>query len=637
MCGVFGWIKFRKDFTDGERASALAALRSLSHRGPDAEGHVADARLFVGHRRLSIIDLSDAANQPFAESDSRALLSFNGEIYNFVELRSDLEARGARFRTHSDTEVLYWSLRQDGEAALERLDGMFAGAWHDRDAGEHLIFRDPMGQKPLYYHLYDDGLIYASELRALLTIDGFRWQIDRSTFRRYLANGYYAWNTTPIVGVRKLLPGSLVHIRGNNVEERVWWRSIPGEDVLDIGPEEAVTETLRLLGESCRMTLRSDVPVGVFLSGGIDSSLIYKLCAAAGSGTSAFTVTMSEPDYDEGAKAREVVAAVDAGRNGAHREFHFDPATLHHAMQDVFARIDEPHGDPGFINAYAISRAARSEISVAIAGDGADELYCGYLPFKAVAPGQAMQLVPSPVIKAMWLAARTLPDSDGYLGLQFKALSFLNGVGAPPLQRFNLWLSTLEQDELAVLTGVKRRSSERDFFDFPDCLNEALGSLSALDQMSYCYQKVFLPEFVCHHTDRAAMLNSLEVRAPFLSTALIRFANRLPASIRMRNGVLKWPLRAALKRLGFSDALSGQKKQGFTLPLARWQRRELSSNTRALRAIPEVAEGLLDLTVLDRILDDHLSGRRNLYRIVHCLEVFRAWRSHYPAPRISRD
>ncbi len=464
-----------------------------------------DERLFVGHRRLSILDLSEAANQPFRAAGSQALLSFNGEIYNFLELRPELAKRGVRFSTHSDTEVLYWALRLWGEDALIRFDGMFAGVWHDRDRDKHILFRDALGQKPLYYYCYDDGLIYASELRALLAIDGFRWRIDRDHFRRFLANGYYAWTTTPITGVRKLLPGSLLRVRGAQVEEKRWWHSAPGIDTLDIGPEEVVTETLRLLERSCRMTLRSDVPLGVFLSGGIDSSLIYRLCVAMDISPRSFTVTMSERDYDEGGKARDAVATSDAGGSNRHHEFHFDPPALQEAMSKVFAVIDEPHGDPGFINAYAISRAARSDITVALSGDGADELFCGYLPFKAVVAARALSGLSKPFIEGMRALARALPGSDRYLGLQFKALSFLNGLGAPPMERFNLWLSTLEHEEFLALTGAagQRGFAPEDadgFFAFPKEVADFLRMLSSArpDELllpTYLPTRIRLPSY----------------------------------------------------------------------------------------------------------------------------------------------
>ncbi len=625
MCGIFGWISFGEDLRAGQRASARVALRSLEHRGPDAEGTAELPGLFVGHRRLSIIDLSDAANQPFRSPESSALLTYNGEVYNYIELRPELEKLGVQFRTHSDTEVVYWALRHWGAGALARFDGMFAGAWHDPAADEHLIFRDAMGQKPLYYYLYDGGLIYASELRALLALEGFNWKIDRDNFRQFLSHAYYPWDTTPIQGIRKLLPGSLLRISRGKTEEHRWWQSTPGQDVFDITPDEAVDECVALLTDSCRKTLRSDVPVGVFLSGGIDSTLVYKLCAAEGRDPSAFTVTMSEPDYDEGAKAREVVSVT--GSQGHHREFDFNPVLLRQAMTDVFAKMDEPHGDPGYINAFAISKAARPDVTVAIAGDGADELFCGYLPFKAAQFAGFAEAFPDIFARGARKFAHMLPGSDGYVGLQFKLLSFLNGLGKPPLERFNLWLSTLDQSEFAALTGL---NDGAEVFSFPPSLEAALADMNPLDQMSYCYQQIFLPEFVCHHTDRAAMLNGLEVRAPFLSTSLIRFANRLPSSIRMRDGVLKWPLRSALAKLGFSKSLVRQKKQGFTLPLARWQRRELAAGTRALCRMAESGEGLLDRVTLNRIVDSHLSGRRNLYRVIHCLEVFQAWRQRYP-------
>jgi asparagine synthase (glutamine-hydrolysing) len=637
MCGIFGWIKFRGRFGRDEVDNARAATSMLAHRGPNAEGFWHDGRLFLGHRRLSIIDLSDSANQPFRCADSNALLSFNGEIYNFVELRSQFDNTVPSFVTQSDTEVLYRALQAWGPAALHRFDGMFAGAYHDTDADQHLLFRDALGQKPLYYYEYPDGLIYASELRPILSLNGFSWKIDTPSFYRFLSNGYYGWDTSPIVGIKKLPPGHYLKIEKSQTNLVRWWHSVPGADPLQIDPDQAVETTAQLLDDACRKVLRSDVPVGVFLSGGIDSSLVLAHCRAFDPTLRSYSVGMPERDYDESEKARSVAKLVGSS---SHHELHIGAAELRECLEVVLQKMDEPHGDPGFINMFALSRVAKPEITVALAGDGADELFCGYLPFKALGGVPLMNALPG--FSATWMRriAEFLPSSDTYLGFKFKALSWLNGFPADASKRANLWLSTLPAEALSRLMACNghtdlSRNGRGGFFDFPGEVYDATASLSHSDQLSYFYQQVFLPEFVCHHTDRAAMMNGMEVRAPFLSPALIAFANRLPAAIRLRDGVTKWPLRRMLAQRGFPEEIVRQRKQGFTLPLARWQRQDLRDDVLALRDRPDALDGVIAVDSLRGLIDDHLEGRNNNYRLIHCLMVFNAWRLRYPALEFS--
>src|ERR1700712_3119275 len=313
MCGVFGWFSFDRALSDGEIAAATAATASLAHRGPDNQGVWRSPNVFLGHRRLTIIDLSDAANQPF-EYDGGVLI-FNGEIYNYPELRATLEGFGHRFRTSSDTEVLAAAIRQWDTGAFERLDGMFAGAWHDPKRGRSIIFRDALGQKPLYWHGSPKGVMFASELRALISIPGMNWRLDRAAFQRYVANAYYGWTETPIESIRKLQPGCLALVECGEVKIQRYWNSTPGEQPAFSGKSEALDTLEQLLRVSCARTLRSDVPYGVFLSGGIDSALVLDFCKEANPDVHAYSVAMAEPDFDESAKATAVARHLNISKH----------------------------------------------------------------------------------------------------------------------------------------------------------------------------------------------------------------------------------------------------------------------------------------------------------------------------------
>ncbi|MAE65746.1 MAG: hypothetical protein CMJ18_15870 [Phycisphaeraceae bacterium] len=257
MCGIFGWIKHREPLTPAEITAAQRATRTLAHRGPDHHGSWHDRSVFMGHRRLSILDHGAQSNQPFHDREERFVLSFNGEIYNYRELAATLRRRGHDFETQSDTEVLLTALTDRGMGALQDLDGMFAGALHDRHSGRHWLFRDPLGQKPLYYYACPDGVVYASELRALLSLDAFTWHLDRDRLLRFLSAGYYAGDATPLRGVNKLLPGCVLEIDRGVATLQRWWNSRPGDERLDLDEATARGQVRDLVRDSCRMSLRA--------------------------------------------------------------------------------------------------------------------------------------------------------------------------------------------------------------------------------------------------------------------------------------------------------------------------------------------------------------------------------------------
>ena len=632
MCGIFGWIKFTKSLTDYELKSCRSATTSLVHRGPDAEGEWFNNNIFMGHRRLSIIDLSNDATQPYQSKDGRYLISFNGEIYNYIELRNQLEKEGIQFYSQSDTEVLINSLIFWGIDGLNKLDGMFAGAFHDRLTGKHIIFRDPLGQKPLYVYEYEEGVIYSSELRALLELDNFSWKIDRDSFRQFLLSSYYPWNMSPIKGIEKLLPGSLWTIDNNYISKSRWWDSIPGEKNLDIGMNEAVTKFEKLLDRSCELSLRSDVPVGVFLSGGIDSSLLLSSCHKVSNNIKTFSVSMSEIDYDESSKAEFVSKLVGA----EHKFITLDQNSLLDNFTELMNKFDEPHGDPGFVNSYFLTKNTKNDITVAVGGDGADELFCGYIPFKALLGESIIEKIPREFILAMKKIAQTLPSSDKYLSFQFKSIAYLQAFLGVKENRHGLWLSTLSPNEISSLLPLANKDifdplSPNGAFNVGGHLLNSLTGKTSIQKLLYYYQKIFLPEFVCHHTDRASMLNNMEVRSPFLSIPLIEFSNQLPDKLKMQGTELKLLLRKTLANRGFPKSITNQQKQGFTFPIARWMKGQLREMVINLNTdIESLTDGEVSSCQLKIIIDQHLSGKRNNYRIIYNLMVFSYWRKRYP-------
>ena len=632
MCGVFGWFSFERSLCDGEIAAATAATASLAHRGPDNQGVWRSPNVFLGHRRLTIIDLSDAANQPFEYAGG--MLVFNGEIYNYIELRETLEGFGHVFRTSSDTEVLAAAILQWDIGAFQRLDGMFAGAWHEPKRGRSIIFRDAMGQKPLYWHSSAKGVLFASEIRALLSIPGMNWRLDRMAFQRFVANAYYGWTETPVESIRKLPPGCVIIVENGRVKVERYWESTPGEQPPDLSSKSGALDNLEhLLRISCARALRSDVPYGVFLSGGIDSALVLDFCKEANPDVRAYSVAMADPDFDESAKAVAVARHLNIAD---HDMFTLGEADIVECYRKVAQLADEPHGDPGIINSYFLSRSVRQRITVGIAGDGGDELFAGYAPFRAVAISRWLKHAPAFAIDALKAAAALLPNSDGYLGLKFKVTALLQGFPSSDAMRLPCWLACEAPDQLQdVFTDVIRpvpgyAAAEALFSIYAEVLNRT-ASRSDVQQCLQFYQQVFLPEFVCMHTDRAAMLQSLEVRSPMLSPDLIKFANRLPDRYKIQGGTLKWLLRELASRRGHPERIVRQSKQGFTFPLARWMKGSLRNTVEDLLFDPAWSDDdLVRPEQLRRRFDRHMDGTENNYRLLHNLAVFRAWRRSFP-------
>ncbi len=632
MCGLFGWLKFNDELTEDNIRQAQRATSSLLHRGPDDDGEWYSTRVFMGHQRLKILDLSQKAAQPFHSNDGRYVLTYNGEIYNYIEIRNELQSEGVHFRTSSDTEVFLAAFITWGSEAFSKFEGMFAAAIHDTRNDTHYLVRDHLGQKPLYYYANEKNVVYASELRAFLEINYFNWKIDQDNFFRFLMNSYYIWDNTPLKDVKKLLPGCFLKIKENRVELIRYWDSIPGTQILDLGMDEAVDQINQLFDRACRICVRSDVPYGVLLSGGIDSSLALRTCLKSNSDVKAFSVAVEAEGYDESNKAREVCRYLTVKQ---HQVYSLNQEIIRKVFREFLDHLDEPHGDPGFVNMLFLAQSCRKEITVGISGDGGDELFAGYAPFAGLKYVPWVKQLPEWGISlASTLAKNVLKGADGYMSLQFKTLAFLQGFPSTNIMRYPLWLGTLPHKEIAKLSLF--RSDE--FFDpsgqpgtLFDCFANVMEDMEAKSlqqQLLYFYQKFFLPEFVSLHTDRSSMQSSLEVRSPFLMPSIIEFANRLPDKLKSEGNILKRLLKQVMADCGFPSQILNQKKQGFTFPLSGWLKIELRPWMEGLEN-NEALDGLVNPNGVKALIQEHFQGRRDNSRILFNLITFAAWRSNF--------
>jgi len=568
MCGIAGFVG------PGDRADIARMTGALAHRGPDGEGFFSDESraLFLGHRRLAVIDVEGGA-QPMWTADGALGVIFNGEIYNFVELRAELELRGRRFATdHSDTEVLLHGYAEWGEDLPLRLNGMFAFCIYDRVRGRLFIARDRFGEKPLYYAQQNGLFAFASELSAIARHSRFSARLDVRSLQKLMAHGFLPAPNAIFRDCRKLPGGSTLtlDLASGAIAVKPYWRfTLETDDSWLHRREEDLVEELRaLVFRAVERRLAADVPLGFFLSGGIDSSAV--LAAAARVRDPAelqtFTIGFTEASYDESDHARSVAAAI--GAQNVVRKLDLDAARG--MALPVLARLDEPMGDASILPTYLVGALARERVTVALSGDGGDELFAGYDPFQALAPAQIYrELVPPPI---HWLARRAMaaaPISTRNMSLDFKLRRTLAGLSWPPELWNPVWLGPLDPGDIGA--------AFEDPLDPEDLYSEALTEwrrdpkASLVDRTLGFYTSFYLPDGILQKVDRATMMSSLESRAAFLDNDLAAFCQRLPHQWKFRNGQKKYLLRKAMEGL-VPDAIVRRPKKGFGIPTASWLR-----------------------------------------------------------------
>jgi asparagine synthase (glutamine-hydrolysing) len=610
-----------------DRDALLAMTAALRHRGPDDDGFYVEqgedgTGVGLGFRRLSIIDL-ETGDQPIANEDGSVQIVFNGEIYNFPELRRELQSRGHRFATAADTEVIVHLYEEEGPRCVGRLNGMFAFALWDAKARELLLARDRFGKKPLYYAEVDGGLLFASELKALLPHPRCPRELDLDAFSRYLALEYVPTPFSIFAGVSKLPGGHLLRWRrGSTSIERYWDVPFHG-DIEPVDEDQYAEELTGLLRAAVKRRLISDVPLGAFLSGGIDSSSVVALMASElpSRDIKTFSIGFEDQSFDESAHARRV--ADHFGTD--HHEDVFTARTMLDLLPTVADFLDEPFADASILPTYLLSRFTRDSVTVALGGDGSDELFAGYPTFPAErvarfyrVPRLLHENVIVPVVER-------LPVSTRNFSLDFKAKRFLRGARLPAEVRHPVWLGSFTPDELGSLLA----GAPSDPYEEQRLAYAAAPTADPLERLIYLYAKTYLQDDILVKVDRASMACSLEVRAPFLDPELVSFLGRVPPRLKLRRLQTKRLLKTAMGSL-LPRGIADRPKKGFGIPIAEWFKGPLRealldelSPDRLRR------QGLVNAREVERLLSEHLSGAADHRKQLWTLFVFQLWRDRW--------
>ncbi len=616
MCGVCGRVN-RDPARLVQPAEIRGMAEALRHRGPDDEGFYVRGNVGLGMRRLSILDVA-GGQQPIANETRDIWIVFNGEIYNFPELRRELEGRGHTFRTRSDTEVIVHLYEEQGPSCVRALRGMFAFALWDQRQGRLVLARDRVGKKPLLYAVQNGDLVFASELKAFLTVPDLAPALDLESLDEYLAFGYIPHPHTIFRGIAKLPPGHLLIWQGDDLRLERYW-SLAFAPKLEISAAQAAEEAEQRLAEAVRIRLMSEVPLGALLSGGVDSSLVVALMAESSADpVRTFSIGFEGDPADELPFARQV-----ATRFGArHTEY-----TVRPALRDVLPRLawtyDEPFADSSALPSYYVCQIARQAVTVALNGDGGDENFAGYTRYRRAASAGAharahaglvhghFTLAPAPAWRrrAQRALRRLLvPDAEGAV-----APDYFDGA-----ERWSLYSPSMR-----AALAARRSLSVLEAWDETASLPHPLDRMLAMDSTWY------LPDDLLYKMDMASMAHSLEARSPFLDHRLLEFSASLPAAVRCPGGELKGLLkRVAARRLG--EAFVQRPKRGFAPPLAKWLREDLRDLVGdLLLGAGRLTAEYLDSGAIERTWREHATGARNHARRLWSLLMLELWfRTH---------
>jgi asparagine synthase (glutamine-hydrolysing) len=642
MCGIAGFLDPKRRSGDDElRALAAGMAGALSHRGPDDQGVWADADTGVAlaHARLSVIDLSPAGAQPMLSASGRFAFSYNGEIYNAGELRAELERKGHAFRGHSDTEVIVEGFAEWGvRATVERLVGMFAFAVFDRSARTLTLGRDRLGIKPVYWGRANGRIVFASELKALAKLPDWAPEIDRQALAAYLCTGYVPAPASIYQGIEKLEPGMLLEINGNGETcGQAYWSLLDVADrgqavPLDVSEGEARDRLEALLTDAVTRRMAADVPLGAFLSGGVDSSTVTALMQANSSRpVRSFTIGFNEPGYNEAAHAKAVAAHLGTD----HTELYVTAEQARAVVPRLPKIYDEPFADSSQIPTFLISEMTREHVTVALSGDGGDELFAGYNRYgQGLRVARALRLLPRPVTTGLARLLSAVPPSSWDRmfdvvpsGLRPRQpgekLQKLAGVLGNDAAGYYRALIAQWAGAWSLVKGVSAPAQAA----FSEDVRRRFGD--ELSWMQYADSVTYLPDDILTKVDRASMAISLEARVPLLDHRVVEFAWQLPAHLKIRGGQGKWLLRQVLHKY-VPKQLVERPKMGFGVPIDAWLKGPLKAWAADLLDPAVMTRvGLLDPQPIQEKWAEHQSGKHNWQHFLWNVLMFEAWRREY--------
>jgi asparagine synthase (glutamine-hydrolysing) len=641
MCGIVGYLNLNGAPLDPSHRTIDSMCRVIEHRGPDEKGMTVTGPVALGMTRLSIIDLA-TGQQPILNEDKTIWIVFNGEIYNFQELQPQLRKKGHKLATNSDTEVIVHLYEEYGVDCLQYLEGMFAFALWDQNKQRLFLARDRMGEKPLHWAIFDGQFVFGSEIKGLLDHPAAKRELNPVALRQYLALEYVPAPETMFQGIHKLKPAHYMIVENGQVSIKNYWR--PEIAPSPIGEDEAVERFLHLLHRTVKLTMISDVPLGVFLSGGIDSSGVAAVAAQhSPQPLKTFSIGFADPSYDETQYARMVANHIGAD----HSVVEFSPHLALSTMEELLNYIDEPLADASILPTFFLSKMTKRNVTVALSGDGGDELFGGYPTYQAHQLAAVWMKLPqflrhgvlNPLINS-------LPVSLNNLSFDFKARRFISAAEETPFVRHLRWMGSIPLhqhryllhqeiiESAAQISGQNdgdtaystelnrpeelRMLSHLDYFANPSNQDVA-DAMMRLDLSSY------LPEDLLVKSDRASMAASLEVRIPFLSYPMVEFALSLPSSLKVRGSLTKYLPKKALAPLLPAKILQRQKK-GFGIPVAKW----INADFRVMadELLNEgylVKQGIFNQSYITKLLLEHRGGVADRRKELWTLIMFQRW------------
>jgi asparagine synthase (glutamine-hydrolysing) len=621
MCGIAGVVSTTRESNITE-ALVHHMCEQIVYRGPDDEGlYVADGA-GLGMRRLSIIDLS-GGHQPVFNEDRSSWVVFNGEIYNFPELRPELESRGHHFRSHTDTEVIIHLYEEMGAECVKKLRGMFALAIYDKTKRKLILARDRLGKKPLHYALHQGNLYFASEIKSILAVVPELAEVNSQGLLEYLYYGYVPDPITAYTGIHKLAPGHLLEFQEGKIRIRQYWDLPEYNTHTPKNEQECLEELEQRLFEATKIRLISDVPLGAFLSGGIDSSTVVALMARASSApVKTFSIGFKKDDFNESNYARIVATKF----NTEHHEMILEPDVVQ-TVAHLTSSLEEPFGDSSMLPTYYVSQMARQHVTVALSGDGGDEMFGGYDRYRIHADRRIFEHIPEWVRK--FYRDQLLPR----LPNRMRGRRFSYNVSLPWQERYI--------DHLAFLPSFERDTPLLSQ-DFREILNRSDDPANVLrryfaqapakdpvDQLLYVDTKTYMVADILTKVDRMSMLNSLEVRVPILDHVFVEWVAGLPPEWKLRGNQQKYILRKLAERVGVPREVIYRQKQGFSLPLVHWMRHELKDMLMILLEPRTLERGYFAAAGIRKLMDDHLVRGKTMTGRIWRLLMFELWHRNF--------
>ncbi len=619
MCGIAGFSGEGDEWVLGRMND------TLTHRGPDDAGLKVVSRrgspgmVGLAQRRLAIIDLSPAGHQPLANEDGTVWISFNGEVYNYQEIRRSL-TRQHTFRGQSDTEVIVHLYEELGEGVFSKLEGMFAIALYDTKRDLLYLARDRMGKKPLYWSVQGGTLLFGSELKALMAHPRFQKKLDLLSLHKYLLYEYVPTPHTIFKDTHKLEPGTYLAWDGTQVRQERFWKPTFLPKATSFG--SALHELDRELAASVARRLVADVPVGIALSGGLDSSTIAYYATRAGTSTvKTFAIGFDEPSFDESAYARQVAQHLGT----EHHEETLRAADCLALVPEIGDLLDEPLADASVVPTYLLARFMRREVTVALGGDGGDELFAGYDTFLAERFASLYGRVPAPLRAALRRLVHRLPTSHVNMSLDFKLKKATEDFEGDPRYRAERWLSAFSDAARHELAHALPDGLEGRMYEDIDRYYGEMDSHEPYDALGYLYERMYLMDQVMVKVDRATMAHALEARAPFLDTRVVDLANHLPSSWKLHGLTRKYLLKKLMEGK-LPHSIIYRKKKGFGMPVGSWLRGDLAPLLTDLLGPRSLARmGFFDPAYVARLMGEHRQGTADHRKKLWTLLVFALW------------